>query len=83
MTMGTISISKAILEKYFSILDRFDDASKRRLIEKLNSTLNNRSTKKENMQDLFGAWQDDRSTDEIINDIKKSRVEKRNDISFE
>lgn len=67
-------LNNELIEKYFGILEKFDTQSKKKLIKKLEESIT--VTKKSSMdiESLFGAWQDDRSSDEIIEDIKGSRV---------
>ncbi|MCB9230724.1 MAG: hypothetical protein H6581_03635 [Bacteroidia bacterium] len=74
--MKGISVSNKILEKYFAFLVGLDAPSKNRLIAKLKESP---QAKDENMDlnSLFGAWEDDRSTEEIIQDIRDSRVNGR------
>ena len=36
------------------------------------------SVEKFDIKSIFGAWQDERTSDEIIKEIKSSRVEKQN-----
>lgn len=75
--MGYLSLNSAVLERYFSFLKRFDNDTKKKLIIKLTNSLQLESKKPIDLSTLFGAWQDDRSTQEIINDIRISRVEPR------
>ncbi|MBS9767103.1 MAG: hypothetical protein KGV44_06145 [Flavobacteriaceae bacterium] len=70
------------INKYFGFLTQFDNFTKKKLIIKLTESI---EVDKENTFDLksiCGAWEDSRSSDEIIMDIKKSRVEKINSISL-
>lgn len=71
--MANIGINKFILDKYFHFLDRFDNSSKQRLIIKLTESLEF-DKKKSSLSSLFGAWEDSRDSDEIIQDIRDSRV---------
>jgi hypothetical protein len=79
---GLITSSK-ILDKYFGYLKNLDVKSKRLLIEKLRKSINPNPKRKFDISSLYGAWVDDRSPDEIIEDIKTSRVEKPDSESFQ
>ena len=50
---------------------------------KLTKSLEIKSKKELNLKAIFGAWEDDRSPEEIINDIRTSGVEKDDSYSFE
>lgn len=64
------------IDKYFGFLKRLDKNSKKRLIIKLTESLEVRDTKSFDLKSLYGAWEDTKTSDEIISEIKNSRVEK-------
>jgi hypothetical protein len=74
--MSSIAINKKLLDSHFRFLKNLDTASKKRLIVRLTESIET-STKKDNLDKLFGAWKDSRSADEIIEDIRNSRVNSR------
>lgn len=76
--MGSLSISNKILEKYFGYLENLDDNAKKKLIMKLTKSIEKTSKKTFDLNSIFGTWEDNRSSDEIINEIKSSRIEKFN-----
>lgn len=76
--MGNLTISIEMLEKYFAYLKNLDTKTKKNLILKLTESMKKRPHKKTDPKDLFGAWIDKRSSDEIISDIRNSRIEKLN-----
>ncbi|MEO5787946.1 MAG: hypothetical protein ACOH2D_01465 [Gelidibacter sp.] len=76
--MGGLTISSKILDKYFGYLKNLDVRTKKNLILKLTESMENKPNKKTNPEDLFGAWIDKRSSDDIISDIRNSRIEKLN-----
>ena len=76
--MGGLSMSTKMLEKYFGYLKYLDNNTKKNLIIKLTKSLETNSKKEFDIKSVFGAWEDDRTSDEIISEIKSSRVEKRN-----
>lgn len=75
--MGSLTISNKTLEKYFNYLKYFDDNAKKNLIKKLSASLKTKPKKEMSLNVIFGAWEDSRSSDEIIEEIKSSRIEKQ------
>jgi len=80
--MATLTLGNKILEKYVSLLKGLDTDSKKKIINRLTESLDTKEEKVD-LRPLFGAWEDDRTSDEIINDIRESRIEKAENISFE
>ena len=79
--MSTFSISENMIDPYVSFLLKLKPTVKLRIAAKLKSSVLNEKPKTVN-DNLFGAWIDDRTTDEIISDSKEFKT-KNNDISFE
>lgn len=77
-----LTLSKDMLEKYFGVLSRFDSSSKKKLIEKLQNSIHATSEKSVDLGKLFGAWEDEKTSDEIIEEIKASRINSPNRINF-
>jgi hypothetical protein len=75
--MAAIAITDSTLDKYFGFLRKFDNNSKKRLIIKLTESLEIKEEVKFDLKSLFGAWEDSRNSDEIIKEIKSSRVKNR------
>jgi hypothetical protein len=80
--MGSLTVNKKTLEKYFGLLDSLDNPSKKKLIIKLTESLDSKTTKAD-LKTLFGAWDDPKDSDEIIKEIRESRVERSAIESFE
>ena len=80
--MGSLTISNKILDKYFGYLKNLDNNTKKNLIIKLTKSIETKSNKAFDIKSIFGAWEDDRTSDEIISEIKSSRVEKQNTTSL-
>ena len=80
--MGNLSITNKALEKYFGLLNRLDNPSKKRLIKKLTESLDFEKNATD-LKLLFGAWEDSKDSDEIIREINESRVNKREIEGFE
>ena len=81
--MGSLAISNKILDKYFGYLKNLDNKSKKSLIIKLTKSIETKSKKEFDLNSIFGVWEDDRNSDEIISEIRSSRVNKINTESFE
>lgn len=81
-TMGNISMNNKVLDKYCRLLSRLDNSAQKRLIIKLTESLEF-DTKQSDLKSLFGAWEDSRDSDEIIKEIRESRVNKRVTDGFE
>jgi hypothetical protein len=79
--MTSLSLNSATLDRYFEQLRSLDTYSKKKLIKRLQASL---LEKKEpvDLGTLFGAWEDNKDSDEIIKEIMESRVEKEDSIGF-
>ncbi len=75
--MGNLTITNRVLERYIKLLLRFDNKTKKKMIAQLTNSLElkNASSASTDIAALFGAWEDDRTTAEIIEEIRKSRIE--------
>jgi len=77
-----LALNNTTIDKYFGFLKRLDNMTKKRLIIKLTESIEVKEKKHFDLASLYGAWEDSRSSDEIINDIKTSRVEKKDTIDL-
>lgn len=80
--MGTLTLNNKTLEKYFGLLKGLDNLSKKKLIIKLTESLET-EVEKDNLETTFGAWEDSKDSDEIIKEIRESRIEKADNVGFE
>ena len=64
--MASLSISNKMLKMYFGYLRHLDSSAKKKLIIKLTESIEVKSDKKFDMESIFGAWEDNRTSDEII-----------------
>jgi hypothetical protein len=80
-TMSLVLTNKTI-DKYFGFLSRLDNRSKKKLIIKLTESIEEKATDDFNLKSLYGAWEDSRDSDDIIREIRDSRVDKSNNIEF-
>ena len=68
-------IKDEILDKYFKFLYRLDISVKKSLIIKLTESIDIEPDKKSNdFHKLFGAWNDRKTAEDIISEIKNARV---------
>jgi hypothetical protein len=79
--MGLVLTNKTI-DKYFGFLSRLDNGSKKKLIIKLTESIEEKEKPNVSLKDLSGAWEDSRDSDEIIKEIRNSRVNKQDDIEL-
>ncbi|MCW3807912.1 hypothetical protein [Plebeiibacterium marinum] len=79
--MGLALTSRSI-DKYFGFLTRLDNGSKKKLIVKLTESIEVKENKEFDLRSLFGAWDDSKDSDEIINEIRESRTDKDNLAEF-
>jgi len=80
--MGKLSLNNTTLEKYFGILKNLDDNSKKNLIIKLTKSLKTNKKDLKSLDEIYGRWLDSREADDIIADIKSSRINKEDQESF-
>ena len=81
--MASIAITDSTLDKYFSFLRKLDNNSKKRLIIKLTESLEIKEDTSFDLRSIYGVWDDSRDSDEIIREIRNSRVNNREIESFE
>jgi hypothetical protein len=62
------------VNSYFRLIKNWDAESKKDLIIKLTKSIDIKSDDKNDFSACFGAWDDERSADEIITEIRNSRV---------
>lgn len=77
-----LALTNSTIDKYFRFLSRLDNSSKKKLIIKLTESIEDSNKAKISLKDLSGAWEDSRDSDEIINEIRNSRVDKQDNIDF-
>ncbi len=75
--MGSLVITDKTIEKYFDFLTKLDNRSKKKLIIKLTESLDVNDKSSFDLKTIFGAWEDIKDSDEIIKQIRTSRVDYR------
>ncbi len=81
--MASIAVTNNTLDKYFRFLRRLDNKSKKKLIIKLTESIESKEDSSFDLRSLYGAWEDSKDSDEIIMNIRKSRIDNRDIESFE
>ena len=77
-----LSLTNKTIDKYFGFLSRLDNGSKKKLIIKLTESIEEKGKSNVSLKDLSGAWEDSRDSDEIIKEIRNSRVNKQDNIEL-
>ncbi len=69
-----IDISNRMVDSYFRIMRNWDTDAKKDLIIKLTASIDTKSDDNHDFSSCYGAWEDERSADEIINELRADRV---------
>jgi hypothetical protein len=77
-----LELTNKTIDKYFGFLSRLDNRSKKRLIIKLTESIKEEKNSETDFRSLYGAWEDSRSSDEIIKEIRNSRIDKQDNINL-
>jgi hypothetical protein len=72
--MKTLKINDKSIRRYFGFLKNMDTPSKKKLIIQLTESIEATTEDKKGIDHLFGAWEDDRTAEELIDEIRKSRT---------
>lgn len=81
--MATITLDNSSLRKYIDLLRKLDIQSRKMIVSELTESINASEEDRDNdFFSLFGSWKDDRDSDEIIRDIRSSRVDNRDIENF-
>jgi hypothetical protein len=78
----SLALTNNTIDKYFGFLTKLDNVSKKKLIVKLTESIEVKERTSFDLASLYGAWDDSRSSDEIIKEIMDSRVNKNDLIEF-
>lgn len=69
-----LALTDKTIDKYFGFLSRLDSRTKKKLIIRLAEPIEEKGKSNVSLKDLSGAWEDSRDSDEIIKEIRNSRV---------
>jgi hypothetical protein len=73
----SILIEKRIVNSYFRVMKNWDNETKKDLIIKLTKSIDEKYEDKFDFSSCFGAWDDERSADDIINELRSDRANKQ------
>ena len=73
----SILIEKRIVNSYFRVMKNWDNETKKDLIIKLTASIDDKLNDKYDFSSCFGAWSDNRSAEEIAEEIRSDRVNNR------
>ena len=76
--MGGLVVTNKMLDRYFGFLKDLDRKAKKVIISRLTKSIKEDPKENLDLNGLFGAWEDSLDSDEIISEIRASRVEKNN-----
>lgn len=68
------AIGNRKVDNYFQFMRNWDNESKKSLIIKLTQSIGIETEKERDFSSCFGAWVDDRTADEIIEELRADRV---------
>lgn len=72
-----IATENKLVDSYFRLMKNWNNETKKSLIIKLTQSIDTKKNKQRNFSSCFGAWDDTRTADEIIEDLKSDRVNNR------
>jgi hypothetical protein len=73
--MATLKINNKSIARYFGFLKNLNTQSKKKLIIQLTRSIESQKKTNKGINHLFGAWDDSRTAEEIINEIRESRTQ--------
>jgi len=78
----SIATEKRMVNSYFRLMKNWDNDTKKDLIIKLTESIDDKPKDKFDFSSCFGAWSDNRSADEIAEEIRSDRVNNRETEEF-
>ena len=73
----SILTEKRMANSYFKLMKNWDNETKKDLIIKLTASIDDKPKDKRDFSSCFGAWSDNRSAEEIAEEIRSDRVNNR------
>ena len=96
--MPTLHLSDSLLDGYIALFDQLEPQDQTILLNRLTELIKKSMKVSQNipekiflpepanalsLEELAGSWDDDRSAEEIIDDIRRSRTPNRDRVSFD
>ena len=72
-----VTIENKLVDSYFSLMRNWDNETKKELIIKLTQSIDSIDKKDQDFSACFGAWEDNRTADEIIKELRADRINNR------
>ena len=69
-----LTTDNKLVDSYFRFMRNWDNETKKNLIIKLTQSIDTKDKTRRDFSSCFGAWEDNRTADEIIEDLKADRV---------
>jgi hypothetical protein len=69
-----LAVTNRMVNNYFRYMRNWDADTKKNLIIKLTASIDSKQQNAFDFSSCFGAWVDDRSADDIINDLRADRL---------
>ena len=71
------TLENKLVDSYFNLMRNWDNETKKDLIIKLIQSIDSVEKKNRDFSSCFGAWEDNRTADEIIKELRTDRVNNR------
>lgn len=68
------AVNNRMVDSYFKYMRNWDIDTKKDLIIRLTASIDSNINDKYDFSSCFGAWDDSRSADEIVNELRADRV---------
>ncbi|WP_425389719.1 hypothetical protein [Ekhidna sp.] len=81
--MGALNVSDKTLRKYFTFLNKLDDSSKTKLIDRLKKSLSNPGKNAPSISEIYGCWEEPISAEDQIKEIHNARIDRPSELNFE
>jgi len=96
--MPTLHLSDSLLDGYVALFDQLGPRDQTTLLNRLKESIKENDTTLKNfpekiflpepenalsLEELAGSWEDDRSTEEIIEDLRRSRTPNLDRVNFD
>ena len=71
------AVNTRMVDSYFRYMRNWDVNTKKDIIIKLTASIDSQGNDKNDFSSCYGAWEDSRTADEIINELRTDRVNNR------
>jgi hypothetical protein len=79
----SVAVTNRMVDSYFRVMRNWNTDAKKDLIIKLTASIDSKTNDDHDFSSCFGAWEDERTADEIINELKADRVNSKEIEPFE